>query len=330
MKVGIPGGLLYYRYGRLWNSFLNALGAEVVESGETTRSILASGVSKAENESCLPVKVFYGHVLALKDKVDALFVPRLVSVKKKTHTCPKMLGLPDMARAASGGGVPVISPTIDFHRGLWSNYRAVYSIGRLFTSDPGRIIGAGIKAWKEHRENLKGLTLGLDHRGALRGESGRRLCAGRDLRVGVIGHHYNVYDTFTTMSLLERLNSMGVDVVTADMVPEKLREEELRSLPKEIYWSYEREIAGAILACARHRLVDGIIFMISFPCGPDSIIRVLCEQETRSMGNFPMITLVMDEHTGEGGFLTRIEAFIDMLRRQKHGVRDLREAVMAV
>ncbi len=329
MKVGIPGGLLYFRYGKLWNSFLQALGAEVVESGETTRSILNSGVSKAENESCLPIKVFYGHVLALKDKVDALFVPRLVSVKRRTHTCPKMLGLPDLARVAAEG-VPIIAPTIDFQSGLWHNYRAVYSMGRIFTSNPLRIIEAGVSAWREHRLYLERLTLGLDYRGALRGETGRLLCEGRELRVGVIGHHYNVYDTFTTMSLLDRLGAMGVDVVTADMVPPKLREQELKRLPKDIYWSYEQEVAGAILACARHRLVDGIIFMISFPCGPDSIIRVLCEQENRAMGGVPMLTLIMDEHTGEGGFLTRIEAFVDMLRRRKSREGEKRREAVAV
>lgn len=329
MRVGIPGGLLYYRYGRLWNSFLHALGAEVVESGETTRSILTSGVSKAENESCLPVKVFYGHVLALAGEVDALFVHRLVSVKRGTHTCPKMLGLPDMARAAAGGGVPVISPTIDFQSGLWHNYKAVYSLGRSFSANPMRIIAAGITAWREHRLYLERLTRGLDHEGALRGEAGRLLCAGRELRIAVIGHHYNVYDTFTTMSLLQRLGAMGVDVVTADMVPERMRDAELKRLPKGIYWSYEQEVAGAILACARRKLVDGIIFMISFPCGPDSIIRVLCEQENRAAGNVPMLTLVMDEHTGEGGFLTRIEAFVDMLRRSKRGAQGQRTAVVA-
>ncbi len=327
MRVGIPGGLLYYRYGKLWNSFLHALGAEVVESGETTRSILSSGVSKAENESCLPVKVFYGHVLALRGKVDAIFVPRLVSVKRRTHTCPKMLGLPDLARSAVEGEVPIIAPTINFQEGMWHNYKAVYTLGRIFTRNPGRIIRAGIEAWKEHRLYLERLTLGLDHRSALKGEADSLLCEGRELRIAVIGHHYNVYDTFTTMSLLDRLSSMGVDVVTADMVPDELRRKELRRLPKEIYWSYEQEIAGAILACTRHRLVDGIIFMISFPCGPDSIVRVLCEQENRRLGGVPMLTMIIDEHTGEGGFITRIEAFVDMLWRKKgEGMRE-REAV---
>lgn len=328
MIVGIPGGLLYFRYGKLWNSFLGALGAEVVESGETTRSILSSGVSKAENESCLAVKVFYGHVMALKDKVDALFIPRLVSVKRRTHTCPKMLGLPDLARAATEDNIPVISPTIDFQKGMWSNYRAVYSTGRIFTSNPLRIISAGVKAWKEHRVYLEKLTRGMEPRYVLKGDESRRLCEGRELRIGVIGHHYNVYDTFTTMSLLDRLKGMGADVITAEMVPERLRDDVLKRLPKYIYWSYEQEIAGALLACARYRLVDGIIFMISFPCGPDSIIRVLCEHENKLTGDVPMMTLVMDEHSGEGGFLTRIEAFVDMLRRRKSGAEDLDRAVI--
>jgi predicted nucleotide-binding protein (sugar kinase/HSP70/actin superfamily) len=40
-----------------------------------------------------------------------------------------------------------------------------------------------------------------------------------------------------------------------------------------------------------------------------------------------MLTLIMDEHTGEGGFLTRIEAFVDMLRRRKNLAEEPREAV---
>jgi predicted nucleotide-binding protein (sugar kinase/HSP70/actin superfamily) len=31
----------------------------------------------------------------------------------------------------------------------------------------------------------------------------------------------------------------------------------------------------------------------------------------------PMLVLTIDEHTGEAGFVTRLEAFIDMLYRKK-------------
>ena len=33
--------------------------------------------------------------------------------------------------------------------------------------------------------------------------------------------------------------------------------------------------------------------------------------------NLPMMYLTIDEHTGEAGFITRIEAFCDMLYRNK-------------
>jgi predicted nucleotide-binding protein (sugar kinase/HSP70/actin superfamily) len=315
--IGVPSGLLYYKYFPLWKAFLEELGAEVLESGMTTRSILSAGVSKAENDSCLPVKVFYGHALALKERVDALFIPRVVSLKKKTHTCPKLLGLPDLIKAAADDMPPIISPTIDFHESLWSNYRAVYSIGRLFTNNPIRIFKAGLHAWRLHQDYQGKLERGWEPIPAMINEQRSMLSEGKKLRIAVMGHHYNVFDTFTTMSLLERLKGMDADIITMDMVPEEWREEELAKLPKQIYWSYERELVGALLACVSHDLADGIIFIISFACGPDSMLHILCDQERKRLGNTPMLTLVIDEHTGEAGLITRIEAFTDMLRRKR-------------
>ncbi len=186
-RIGVPSGLLYYKYFPLWKAFLEELGAEVVESGKTTRAILSAGVSKAENESCLPVKVFYGHALALRGRVDALFIPRLVSVEKRTHTCPKLLGLPDLVRAAAEDMPPIICPTIDFHHSFWQNYRSVYKVGRLFTADPLRIIRAGLKAWTRHLEYQKRLAEGWEPLAAMRGEAGGRLAEGRRLRIAGMG-----------------------------------------------------------------------------------------------------------------------------------------------
>ena len=43
-------------------------------------------------------KIFHGHVISLKDKVDYLFIPRYTSVSRKEYVCPKFGGLPDMIR----------------------------------------------------------------------------------------------------------------------------------------------------------------------------------------------------------------------------------------
>lgn len=43
--------------------------------------------------------------------------------------------------------------------------------------------------------------------------------------------------------------------------------------------------------------------------------------------NIPIMTLILDEMTGEAGYMTRIEAFVDMLERKretrKAGIFDL-------
>lgn len=316
MRIGVPRGLLYYKYFPLWEQFLKSLGAEVVDSGITTKDILRVGAEKAENESCLPVKVFYGHVDSIVDKVDALFVPRVVSLKKRTHTCPKLLGLPDLARLQARGKCEVIGPTIDFHKGFWSNYRAVYDIGKRFTRNPVRIISAGGKAWKKHLSYRKRLKMGFAPDAAMGKGYEEKLFDGGRMRIAVFGHHYNIFDSFITMSLLERLRKMDIDIVTTDMIPEKLSRKELKRLPKSIYWSYESELAGSLIACARNHMADGIIFIVSFPCGPDSLVHVLCDQERRDAGDMPMLTLIIDEHTGEAGLMTRVEAFVDMLKRK--------------
>ena len=99
VTVGIPRALLYYHYYPAWKAFFRTLGAQVVLSDETTKSIVNSGVRTAVDEACLPVKIFLGHLANLRDKgVDSSFIPSVVSVEPRKYLCPKFLGLPEIAR----------------------------------------------------------------------------------------------------------------------------------------------------------------------------------------------------------------------------------------
>jgi len=42
----------------------------------------------------------------------------------------------------------------------------------------------------------------------------------------------------------------------------------------------------------------------------------LMEMESKKWGRMPFLTLSIDEETGTGGVDTRLEAFIDMLKRR--------------
>ncbi len=318
MNIGYPRALLYYKYFPLWNQFLTQLGANVVVSRPTSKKTVNVGTAYADNELCLPVKVFYGHLMDLRDRVDAIFVPRIVSVAKNEYTCPKFLGLPDMSKALEDDLPEIIAPTINIQEG-WREYmKTVLEFGKRFSDSRVKILGAyrgGIAASKEyHHQMLSGKTpIELLENKEFTVEKPR-------LKVGVAGHPYNIYDRYISMNLIKRLKSMGVDVVTAEMVPESVIALENSRLPKKLFWTYEKEVVGTVFHWANTKSVDGIIYVLSFACGPDSIVQVLLEHELRKENNVPMMPIVIDEHSAEAGLITRVEAFVDMLGRKKESL----------
>ena len=85
--IGLPRGMLYYRYGTLWRTFFTELGADIVVSEPTTHRIAEEGMSITIDEACLSVKVFFGHVNDLLGKCDYIFVPRINSFGRKNSLC---------------------------------------------------------------------------------------------------------------------------------------------------------------------------------------------------------------------------------------------------
>ncbi|MCX8130364.1 MAG: hypothetical protein N3I35_09725, partial [Clostridia bacterium] len=60
--------------------------------------------------------------------------------------------------------------------------------------------------------------------------------------------------------------------------------------------------------------IHGIIYLMTFGCGVDSFISDLVERKVRRARDIPFVVLTIDEHSGEAGMDTRLEAFIDMIR----------------
>lgn len=308
--VGIPQALLYYKYFPLWERFLSEIGLDVVVSPTTNRQIVNRGAETAENEICLPVKVFYGHAIDLKDKADFIFVPRVVSVEEAAYTCPKFLGLPDLIRAI--GDLPeVLDPVFNFRLGARRVSNDVYTFARRFTKSPTKIW----KAWREGVQAQKAYVAAL-HSGLTPAEAiaGKEAPAKKDgLTIGIAGHPYNVHDPYISMDLTKRLRSLGANVVTSDMLPHSIVDAEADKMPKKLFWTYEKEVVGSAFHWMRNRSVDGVIYLLSFACGPDSAIQVMVEQEAKKEGSPALMSLVIDEHSGEAGLVTRVEAFADML-----------------
>jgi len=92
----------------------------------------------------------------------------------------------------------------------------------------------------------------------------------------------------------------------------------LKRLQKDIFWTFGRETIGSAFYLLQNKMVDGVILLVSFACGPDSIIMDIIERAFKREG-LPFLTLVLDEHSGEGGVITRLEAFIEMLKWREQG-----------
>jgi len=328
IKVGIPRALLYYQYYPMWKTFFEKLGAEVVVSSPTTQAILSSGSSRVVADTCLPVKAFLGHVLSLVEECDYIFIPAIRSVEKKVYNCSKFLGLPDMTRAVIPESPPILDIDIDVNKGKPNLYRAIYQLGRYFTWNPFKIRLASLAAWQAHLSykqlmGNQGLTppQAIERMSAITedGNLTRRAeskAHSRQATIAIIGHPYLIYDEHVNHRLIHRLEQAGSRVLTTEM----LTKEELRSatarLVVKAYWTYEDEVVGA----GEHYLtggVDGIIGIMTFGCGPDSLMMDIVRRRAAKLGAVPFMSLTVEEHTAEGGIVTRLEAFLDMIERKK-------------
>jgi len=300
ITVGVPRALPYYDCLK-WIDFYRRLGANVVVSPDTTKTIVDIGVSLSVDDACLPVKVYLGHAAVLASDCDYLFVPRIVSIEKGAYMCPKFLGLPDMVKAAIGDRVRIVEPVIDLSKSRRAMLRAVIDASAPVTGNPAK----ALSAWRACSEPELRPDLGR-----ISGGSGFKV------RVGVLGHPYVINDKSIGMGILDKLETMGAKPVVAESVRRTGRPvpAELR-IGRPIFWTHESRLYEAGILMAATRSVDGIIIVQAFGCGPGSMIFDLFVRRCRREYQVPILVLTVDEHTGEAGIVTRLEAFVDMLLR---------------
>ncbi len=326
IKIGIPRALLYYQYYPMWKTFFEELGAEVVVSPPTTQAILAEGSARVVADTCLPVKGFLGHVISLVEKCDWIFIPAIRSVQNNIYNCSKFLGLPDMTRAVVPEAPPILEIDIDINQGKRKLYQAIYKLGRHLTWNPLRVRRASLAAWQAHlnyREVM--FSQGLTPPQAIERISGTPEAAPKEpanqlastrATIALIGHPYLLYDEYINHRLIYRLEQADNKVLTPEMLTTEELESAIARLVGKAYWTYEEEVVGA----GGHYLqngADGVIGIMAFGCGPDSLMMDTVRRQAARLRATPFMNLTLEEHTAEAGVVTRLEAFTDMIYRKK-------------
>jgi predicted nucleotide-binding protein (sugar kinase/HSP70/actin superfamily) len=313
-KIGIPRALLYYDYYPIWRTFFEGLGAEIVLSDKTNNKILNDGVKYCIAEACLPIKVFHGHVINLIGKADCLFVPRIRSVAKSEYICPKFTGLPDMVRSSVPGLPPLIDCEINLHKSHAKLKEVFFEAGSYFCHDKSKIAAAADRAMLEGEIYRKEVESGKLPTEILENQ---RYPDSNGLRIAVVGHIYNLYDDYINRGLLNKLKEQGVKIFTPELIAGNIVDGNACKLDKKVFWSFARRLMGSAMHFAQEKNIDGMIYLMSFGCGIDSFVAELCERRLRRQTDIPFYLMVLDEHSGEAGINTRLEAFIDMLKWRK-------------
>jgi predicted nucleotide-binding protein (sugar kinase/HSP70/actin superfamily) len=321
VRVGIPRTLSFFTYYPLWKTFFECLGADVVVSPVSNKALMDEGVKDTVNDACVPIKLFHGHVAALKDSVDIMFIPRMVSLDNKVTLCPKFLGLPDMVRYSVSGLPELIDLRFDMRKGKHELYNFLFRIGQRF-SDNRLKIGQAIWQARGSFVNYRRLLLqGCTPADAFEILDGDRQlpqekrCGG--IKLAVLGYPYTLYDDYVSVKILDKLRHRDVEVVTPEMVAASDMQRMGKTLPKNLFWHYSNRVVWAGLYYLLDMNVDGIIHVTAFGCGPDAMTNKLIELEAKNQRKIPFMTVTIDEHTGEAGVDTRLEAFVDLLRRKR-------------
>lgn len=296
MTIGLPRAFLYYKYQHLWEEFFNTLGCETILSKETNVKTLSEGINHSIDESCLPAKIYMGHIKSLIGKCDYILVPRIQNFGKKEFTCTKFYGIYDIVKNTFDD-VPLIDYNINLKNG--ENERKGFI-------KMGKSLGISYHRSSSAYKKAKNIQSQYDQQKAKAQE--HLLNNSKKLKILVVSHPYITYDKLIGQPVLDFLKKSGVQPIYADAADKDTCKEESLKISKNIYWTFNKELIGSIEHYKNK--IDGIILLTAFPCGPDSLVNELI---IRKFKKLPVINIVLDALQGEAGIQTRIESFIDIL-----------------
>lgn len=323
MTIGIPRGMSFYHNYPFYYGFFTDLGIKIVLSDTTTKQTMTSGSALVVTETCLPIKVYIGHILNLIDKgIDKIFVPSIQSIAPKIYNCSKIRGLPDLVRNVVKKDFTMIEATLDKSEKNQGLYEFLAEMAKPFgITDMERIKKASKAGWRTYNNFHIMSKSGMSYKKAMNyALQGKVFIENQTkeypISIALISHGYNIFDERTSMKIFDKLEKMDVKVYSSLQLSNEQMDDGIKALGQEMYWANEREMTGAAGHYLKDTKIDGLITLTAFGCGPDSL---MIERITRQAKRFnkPLLNLTVDEQTGEAGFITRLEAFVDMLFRKK-------------
>jgi predicted CoA-substrate-specific enzyme activase len=306
-SVGINRSLMIHSLYPLFRTFFDRLGLDVVLPDEMERE----GVDRKGAAFCYPVDVAHGYFSnLLKKKPDFIFSPLLLELDVPNHgayskTCVFVQGEPFYLQSAFRDeleDVTLLQPKLNFSGGYEKELPKFIKVGKQLGCSAKQAREAYIEACKQQRGFSQHLK-----------EEGRRVLDELkdnpdEFAIVLFGRPYNAFAPEINMGIPHKIASRGFRIIPFDFLPY-----EDEPCDPDMYWGNGQMVLKAAALVEKHPQLYGA-YISNFSCGPDSFIISYFRD---IMGAKPSLTLELDEHTADAGLDTRIEAFIDIIKRYR-------------
>ena len=176
----------------------------------------------------------------------------------------------------------------------------------------------------EEIERIKQKTL-IDYSKIIEGNEDKDL-----IKIKLVGEFYVALEPFVNHNIEEKLGYLGVEVERGvSAIPwissflKFFRENKLQDIIENAAEPYLAQSVGGEgqstighIVLASENGMDGAIQVIPFTCMPEIVAEIISKKVSDDL-NFPVLTLIYDEQTGEEGLVTRLDAFVDLLKMKK-------------
>jgi predicted nucleotide-binding protein (sugar kinase/HSP70/actin superfamily) len=337
-------------------TMFSGIGVDIIEPPPITNRTLSLGVKYSPEFACLPLKINLGNFIETLEKgADTIIMLggvgpcRFGYYGEVQREILKDLGFdfkmiivePPHGRLADF--LKELSeefPGIGWQPALKS---LIFAIQKIFAADK---LEKQLLNYRAH-ENERGLvtkiydeyTKLLDesqnkkeldevlHEGILKMKRNANRINDIQIKVAVVGEIYLLLEAFSNMNICKALNELGVEVTKTEYLSDYLKNSAFK-LPQKLEFKknakgyLERDIGGHGLNTVANTVkyakkdYDGIIQVFPFTCTPEIVAQGIIAKIGRDM-NIPVMSLSYDENTGQAGYQTRLEAFVDLLARKK-------------
>ena len=313
--IGMPNALGTIGLRPLWDAFFSELGFNVKYSPVTNEQIMSDGINAAGADFCLPAKLSIGHSLhLLNDKsIHHIFMPSVLENFQNKETtrswfCPLAISQPYYTISA-------VHDHPDFNKIIttclnlnWSEKVIVKELMQSLGHKLHKSARQFTKAWRKAVEAQKDYEKKCLEFGK---NLIKEICKKDEMYIVLLGRPYNLYDGGANLELPLKITRYNYTVIPLDFIP---FDEETRKELIEAHWNMFWHHGQKILNAAEFvRKIPNLypIYFSNFNCGPDTYVIGFTE---KTMGSKPILILELDEHSSDGGYITRIEAYFDAVR----------------